>query len=120
MRDQIDSTVIADVDTVPGNPIVSDAKTLSELKPLSEADILALIRKSSKKTCNLDSMPTKIVIESIDHLLPVIAKVIDSSLLWGYFPKPLFNFMLATRDAGVYDFTNLRPVSNLQYMSKLA
>lgn len=28
--------------------------------------------------------------------------------------------MLATKNAGVYDFTNLRPGSNLQYMSKLA
>lgn len=72
------------MDTVPGDPIISDAKTLSELKPLSEADILALIRRSSKKTCNLDPMPTKIVVESIDHLLPIIAKMINSSqTTWG-------------------------------------
>ena len=43
IRDQIDSTVIADMDIVPDDPIVSDAKILSEFKPLSEADILALI-----------------------------------------------------------------------------
>ena len=72
IRDQIDSTVIADMDTVPDYPIVSDAKILSEFKPFSEADILALIRKSSKKTCNLHPMLTKLVVESIDHLLPVI------------------------------------------------
>ena len=71
IHDQIDSTVIADMDTVPDDPIVSDAKILSEFKPLSEADILALIQKSSKKTCNLDPMPTKLVVESLDHLLPV-------------------------------------------------
>ena len=70
IRDQIDSTVIADMDTVPGDPIVNDAKILSEFKPLSEADILALIRKLSKKTCNLEPMPSKLVVESIDHLLP--------------------------------------------------
>ena len=78
IRDEIDSTVIADMDTVPGDPIVSDAKILSAFKPLSEADIFTLIWKSSKKTCNLDSMPTKLVVESIDHLLPVIAKMINS------------------------------------------
>ena len=77
IRDNTDT----DVDTVPGDPIVSDAKTLYEFKPLYEADILALIRKSSEKTCNQDPMPTKIVVESIDHLLPVIAKMINSSLL---------------------------------------
>lgn len=87
IRDQIDSTIIADMDTVPDDPIDSDAKILSEFKPLSEADILALIQKSSKKTCNLDPMPTKLVVESLDHLLPVITKMINSSLLGGHFPK---------------------------------
>ena len=88
IRDQIDSTVIGDVDTVPGDPIVSDAKTLSELKPLSEADILALMPKSPKKTRNLDPMPAKIVVESIDHLLHFIAKIINLSLLGETFRKP--------------------------------
>ena len=87
IRDQIDSTVIADMDTVPDDPIVSDVKTLSEFKPLSEADILALIQKLSKKTCNLDPIPTKIVVELLDPLLSVIAKMINSSLLGGHFPK---------------------------------
>ena len=95
IRDQIDSTVIAYMDTVPDDPVVSDAKILSEFKPLSEADILALIQKSSteviqkssKKTCNLDPMPTKFVVESLDHLLPVITKMINSSLLGRHFPK---------------------------------
>ena len=68
------------MDTVPDDPIVSDAKILSEFKPLSEADILALIQKSSKKKCNLDPMPTKLAVESLDHLLPVITKMINSLL----------------------------------------
>ena len=115
-------SVIADMDTVPGDPIPSDAKILSEFKSLSDADILALIRKSSKKTCNLDPMPTKLVVESIDRLLLVIAKMINSSLLGGYFPKAWKEALIDPRykKTGVNDFTNLRPVSYLQYMSKLA
>ena len=121
IRDQIDSTVFADMDTVSDDPIVSDAKILSEFKPLSEADILALIQKSSKKTCNLDPMPTKLVVESLDHLLPVITKMINSSLLGGHFPKVWKEALIDPRykKAGINDFTNLRPVSNLQYVSKL-
>ena len=121
IRDQIDSTVIADMNTAPDDPIVSDAKILSEFKPLSEADILALIQKSSKKTCNLEPMPTKLVVESLDHLLPVITKMINSSLLGGHFPKVWKEALIDPRykKAGINDFTNLRPVSNLQYVSKL-
>ena len=75
------------MDTVPDDPIVSDAKILAEFKPLSEADILALIQKSTKKTCNSYPMLTKFVVQSLDHLLPVITKMINSSLLGGHFPK---------------------------------
>ena len=109
------------MDTVPDDPIVSDAKILAEFKPLSEADILALIHKSSKKTCNLDPMPPKLVVESLDHLLPVITKMINSSLLGGHFPKVWKEALIDPRykKAGINDFTNLRPVSNLQYVSKL-
>ena len=118
IRDQIDSTVIAEFDTVSDDPVVSDAKILSEFKPLSEADILALIQKSSKKTCSLDLMRTKLVVESLDHLLPVITKMINLSLLGGHFPKAWKEALIYPRKkAGINDFTNLRPVSNLQYVS---
>ena len=106
------------MDTVPDNPIVSDAKILAEFKPLSEADILALTQKSSKKTCNLDPMLTKVVVQSLDHLLPVIAKMINSSLLGRHFPKVWKKALIDPRykKAGINDFTKFRPVSNLQYV----
>ncbi|PFX28819.1 RNA-directed DNA polymerase from mobile element jockey [Stylophora pistillata] len=96
IRDEIDSTVIAVMDTVP--------------------------KKSSNKTCNLDPMPTKLVVKLLDHLLPVIAKMINSSLFGGYFPQTWKKALIDPRykKAGINDFINLRPVSNLQYMSKLA
>ena len=52
IRDRIDSTVIADMDTVPDDPIVSDAKILSEFKPLSETDILALNNNNNNNNNN--------------------------------------------------------------------
>ena len=109
------------MDTVPDDPIVSDAKILSEFKSLSEGDTLALIQNSSNKTCNLDPMPTKCLVQSLDHLLPVITKMINSSLLGGHFPKVWKEALNDPRykKAGINDFTNLRPVSNLQYVSKL-
>ena len=102
------------MNTVPDDPIVSDARILSEFKPLSDADILALIQKSSKKTCNLDPMPTKLMVESLDHLLPVITKMINSSLIGEHFPKVWKQALIDPRykKAGINDFPNLRPVSN--------
>ena len=66
-------------------------------------------------------MPTKFVVESVDHLLPVITKMINSPLLGGHFPKVWKEALIDPRykKAIINGFTNLRPVSNLQYVSKL-
>ena len=37
--------------------------------------------------CNLDPIPTKLVLELLDPLLPVTDKMINSSLFGGHFPK---------------------------------
>ena len=62
------------------------------------------------------------MVSCLDVLLPVITRLINCSLTSGEFPdcwkEALFSPLLKT--SGVLsEFTNLRPVSNLQYVSKL-
>ena len=45
---------------------------LRNFKELSEQDIENLIMKLSKKSCPLDPMPTKLLMQCLDVLLPVI------------------------------------------------
>ena len=91
---------------------------------LSEEDVKNLITKSNGKTSSLDPMPTSIVIQCQDVLLPVLTRMINMSLDSGVFPpewkvadvRPLLKKSnLDTCTA----FENLRPVSNLSYVSKL-
>ena len=82
-----------------------------------------LIRTSKKKTCSLDPIPTKLVLECLDILLPVITKIINYSLEHGVFPPAWKNslvFPLLKKDGLEPIFKNYRPVSNLQFISKLA
>ena len=51
----------------------------------SENDVRNLIESSSKKPCKLDPMPTPLVVNCIDSLLPIITKTINLSLSIGYF-----------------------------------
>ena len=44
-----------------------------EFTPLSDEDVIALVQRSSKKCCALDPMPTKLVSDCIDVLLPTIS-----------------------------------------------
>ena len=89
---------------------------------LTELQVRELIAGCSKKSCSLDPMPTSLVLDCIDVLLPVITKMINLSLKSGAFAdawkcalvKPLL------KKAGLDLLPkNYRPVSNLQYVSKL-
>ena len=63
------------------------AKVLLSFKLLSEGDISAITKKSAKKSCNLDPMPTKLVVNCLDQLLPIITTIVNCSLSQGVFPE---------------------------------
>ena len=96
---------------------------LSKFDLLSQEEVRDLVRASKKKTCSLDPIPTKLVFECLDILLPVITKIINYSLEHDVFPSAWKNalvFPLLKKDGLEPIFKNYRPVSNLQYISKLA
>ncbi|CAB3987163.1 Hypothetical predicted protein, partial [Paramuricea clavata] len=53
---------------------------------MSDDDTERLITSSNKKSTSFDPIPTKLVIECLDVLLPVITKIINLSLESGIFP----------------------------------
>ena len=63
------------------------ASCFSEFNLLSESEVFDLITASSKKSCPLDAIPTKLLNECVDVLLPPITKIINLSLDTGYFPR---------------------------------
>ena len=98
--------------------------SFDSFKQLDEEDVKHLIAKSNRKTSSLDPMQTSIVVQCQDILLPVLTRMINMSLNSGVFPaewkvadaRPLAKkWNLDTCTA----FENLRPVSNLSYVSKL-
>ena len=53
---------------------------MDRFSQLSENDVVKLTERSTKKTCKLNPMPTPLVVNCIDSLLPVITKIINLSL----------------------------------------
>ena len=90
---------------------------------LSEFQVQQLIVKSAKKSCALDPMPTKLVSDCLDVLLPVITKIINLSLETAIlFPgdwKEALVCPLLKKDNLDLIFENYRPISNLHFISKL-
>ena len=60
---------------------------ISKFNLLSQEEVHDLIRASNKKPCCLDPIPTKLVLDCLDILHPVITKIINYSLKHGVFPS---------------------------------
>ena len=107
---------------LPDDPEIGPDIELSIFRPLSETDVLDLIQHSAKKTCTLDPVPTSLVTSCLTELLPIVTRIINCSLETGRFPndwKEALVSPLLKVPGLTSEFTNLRPISNLQYVSKL-
>ena len=95
--------------------------TFSELSPLSEEEIRKLVL-ANKKTCALDPIPWSILSLCLDELLPVLTKMVNLSLESGHFAKEwksaLVHPLLKKHGLELIN-KNFRPVSSLQFTSKL-
>ena len=96
---------------------------LTYFPPISADDLKKIILKAPTKSCQLDPIPTKIVKECVEPLLPTFVKIINTSLESGTVPS-LFKKAIVTPlikkpslDRNV--LKNYRPVSNLPFLSKI-
>ena len=83
---------------------------------LSQEQVSELIKKAAKKSCPLDPMPTSVVLEVLDVLLPVITNMINLSFESGEFASDWKEALLKPllKKCGLdIAFNNFRPVSNL-------
>jgi hypothetical protein len=97
--------------------------TLESFRLLSEEEVRALVIASPKQYCDLDPMPMPLVIDCLELLLPVITHLVNSSLIYGYFPsdwKEALVKPLLKKPGQAALFNHLRPISNLQFISKPA
>ena len=104
---------------LPPDQEVDAAHAFHFFQALSKNDVCALIRKS----CLLDPMPTSLVVSCLDLLLPVISRIINLSLSCGHFSEEwkeaLVTPILKKPGLDLTQLNNLRPVSNLDFISKL-
>ncbi|KAK7895247.1 hypothetical protein WMY93_020572 [Mugilogobius chulae] len=82
-----------------------------------------LILKSKTSTCQLDPLPTTLVKSSLPSLAPLITNIIHSSLSSGTVPSSFKTAsvtpILKKPGLDPNDFNNLRPISNLPFVSKI-
>lgn len=91
--------------------------------PTTQDEIKRLVKKAANKTCRLDPMPTWLLKECLDTLLPIITCIVNKSITSGIVPsafkravvRPLLKKPGLDKD----EFKSYRPVSNLPFLSKI-
>ena len=92
-------------------------------QPVSEEVVRKTILSLKPTTCPLDPIPTPLLVEFLDKLLPIITSLINESLQTGKFPQSFKTAVVrpllkkSSLDQNV--LKNFRPVSNLSFLSKV-
>ena len=120
--DQGDSTLSP---SVPVGETVSSVTVpdLSNFTPATMQEVEKLIKRSPAKSCGLDPVPTWLLKQHAEYLVPITTSVVNMYLADGVFPHqfktahvcPLIK--KSTLDCN--GLKNYRPVSNLPYISKI-
>ena len=97
--------------------------TQSFLKTTTQEEVWKIICKSLSKSCTLDPIPTWIIRDAKNELLPTITDIINASLRSSEVPTSMKSAVVtpllkkATLDPEI--LKNYRPVSNLSFVSKV-
>ena len=109
--------------SVLSNSAIFSGTPLSVFSPVTEDHVRKIILQTPPKSCELDPMPTKLLFQHLDLLLPTITNIMNQSLTSGIVP-PEFKFaivkpLLKKSNLNPDDLKNYRPISNLPFLSKL-
>ena len=95
---------------------------LEHFKPLSVKEVEDIIKKYPETSCELDPIPSKLLVKIQPSILPTITDILNKCICSGQFPGILKTAIVRpllkkpSLDCEVYK--NYRPVSNLYFLSK--
>ena len=99
------------------------AATFSSFEKVSQITVKECIHNSAPKSRGLDPIPSKLLIECLNSILPSPTDLFNSSLASGIFPRcfksALVTLILRKRCLEHNDLNNYRPVSNLCFIAKI-
>ena len=104
------------------SPIPIEVEPLSQFQPMSVAEVIKIIRSMPTKTCESDTLPTRLLKQSLDKLGETITAIVNISLRVGVFAKTWIEAIvcpLLKKPGLELVAANYRSVSNLPFISKV-
>ena len=108
---------------IPTNPVEFSGIAFAELQFVTEDFVKTVVQEMPKKSCDLDPIPTSVLYDCLDEIIPIVTSIMNKSLSSGIVPqcfehalvKPLFK--KANLDPNC--LKHYWPVSNLPFLSKV-
>jgi hypothetical protein len=122
--DKIEAVRVAtkDSDAPTYSPCVGGHQ-FNSFREYSQDEVRRVLLNSPVKTCSLDPIPTDILLESIDIVLPIIWAMCNASLSEGHLPasqkEAIVTPVVKKPNLDPDEPKNYRPISNLSYVSKV-
>ena len=109
--------------TKSGNQVPTINHELNKFHAVTEEYIEKLVNNMATKSCELDAMPTWLLKESLDILLPTLTTIVNLSLEQSTVPmqfkKALLKPLIKKSMLDPNIMKHYRPVSNMDFISKL-
>ena len=109
--------------TANDQPPLNQYTTLHQFRLALPEELIELITSYSNKSCELDTILTWLLKDCINELLPLIMSIINNSISTGIFPsqfrQAIVRSLLKKNDLDPEILKNYRPVSNLNFISKI-
>jgi Reverse transcriptase (RNA-dependent DNA polymerase) len=101
----------------------SSHPSLWAFRTLTTEDTVRMLRASASKSCELDAVPTWLIIELETAFAPILTRFINASLASGHLPaahkRAIIRPFLKKPGLDSSNPANYRPVSNVTFLSKL-
>ena len=115
--------IVIDASIPPPTELRYTGPRLAVFQPVTTIEVHKLILSTPNKSCDLGPIPTTLVKQCCAELLPFITNIINGSLVSGVFPSDykvsLVRPIIKKSNLDPDVLKNYRPVSNIQYVSKL-
>eukprot|EP00057_Strongylocentrotus_purpuratus_P015433 XP_011669907.1 PREDICTED: RNA-directed DNA polymerase from mobile element jockey-like [Strongylocentrotus purpuratus] len=96
---------------------------LSQFRLVSESEVRKLIKSLPYKHCKGDPIPTRLLKDTLDELIPVITKMFNLSFSSGHVPESfktsLLIPLLKKPNLDPNGLNNYRPIANLPFLDKV-
>jgi hypothetical protein len=121
IRSQLEKVKSSSTSVLPDEP--KSSTHLKVFEQYTEEDIKNIISKTPTKSCCLDPIPTSLLKDCLDILLPSITEIINRSLedseVPSSFKKAIVTPLLKKSHLDPENLKNYRPISNLPFLSKV-